>query len=123
VGDLFPNEGQDVRRSNVAGELIDVKFGFRSVTVRCLVDYRHSHGVRIKWHENGRKLSEATILSGKLEGVFRRWHDNGVLAEEIHMCGGIPDGLARSFYPSGRRKMEARLKNGALVDQKSWNDS
>lgn len=81
-----------------------------------------SHGLRIKWSEQGVKLAESSIVEGKLDGPFRRWHENGALAEEVTMNAGEPDGLARAFYPSGFLKTEARLKNGKIVEQKSWAD-
>ena len=81
-----------------------------------------SDGWRVKWHPNGRKLSEVCIRQGKLEGVFRRWHENGVLAEEIEMREGQPDGLSRSWHPSGCLKAEVVLTKGSVQQQQFWPD-
>jgi antitoxin component YwqK of YwqJK toxin-antitoxin module len=81
-----------------------------------------SAGRREKWHPNGQKLSEVMVVNGKLNGVFRRWHDNGQLAEEIQMKAGHADGIAKAWYPSGFAKAEARLENGKLIEQKTWDD-
>ena len=82
-----------------------------------------SHGLRTKWHENGERQSEATIVHGVIEGVFRRWHPEGGLAEEIPMKAGQPDGLARSFEVDGSPKAEAVLKSGQVVTQKFFKAS
>ncbi len=56
-------------------------------------------GLRSK---DGAKLSEATIVDGKLHGPFRRWHPNGELAEDVPLKDGHPDGLAKATSPAAR---------------------
>lgn len=59
-------------------------------------------GLRSKWYADGTKLSEATIVDGKLHGPFRRWHPNGELAEDVPLKDGHPDGLAKATSPAAR---------------------
>lgn len=82
-----------------------------------------SWGPRFKWYDDGSKLSEAEVVDGKLEGTFRRWHPNGALAEEVPLKGGLAHGLSRAFYPNGRRKAEARMHQGQLLERHYWPDS
>jgi len=82
----------------------------------------YSNGPRIKWYPDGRKLSEATIVLGKMQGVFRRWYENGRLAEEIPMHDGKIDGLGRSYYESGFLKTEITIHDGQVTQAKSWPD-
>lgn len=81
-----------------------------------------SHGLRIKWHPNGQKLSEVTIGSGNLQGTFRSWHENGGRAEEVELKDNQPDGLSRSWFPSGFLKSQVMLRNAKVIDQKFWKD-
>jgi hypothetical protein len=81
-----------------------------------------SHGPRTKWHANGVKASEATVVSGKLEGWFVRWAEDASLAEEISMKAGQPDGPSRSYFPSGCIKAEVVLQAGKVVKQQYWED-
>jgi antitoxin component YwqK of YwqJK toxin-antitoxin module len=81
-----------------------------------------SHGHREKWHPNGARLSEATIVEGKVTGTFRSWYDNGRLSERIEMSRGRPDGTALAYYPSGFLKAETSVRDGQVLDRKSWND-
>jgi antitoxin component YwqK of YwqJK toxin-antitoxin module len=81
-----------------------------------------SNGPREKWHENGLLLSKADIIEGKVNGTFRSWHDNGKLNEEIPMKLGKPDGLAWAYYPSGFVKAETTVRDGQILDRKTWKD-
>jgi len=81
-----------------------------------------SHGPRTKWYLTGARLSEATITEGQIHGTFWRWHENGAVAEQIEMRHGQPDGVAWSYYASGCVKGWARLANGAVLEQRSWED-
>ena len=81
-----------------------------------------SHGLRIKWHLNGQKLSEVTIVGGKLHGTFRSWHENGTPAEEVELTDGQPDGFSRAYFPSGFLKSQVTLRNGKVVDQRFYKD-
>ena len=81
-----------------------------------------SNGQRQKWHENGRLLSQAQIAQGKVTGTFRSWHDNGQLSEQIEMKLGKADGIAWAYYPSGFIKAETTVRDGQVLDRKSWND-
>lgn len=113
-------------RSVVSNGLLEgVSEGFYTNGQRQVVEHFRagvSHGLRTKWHPNGRKLSEVMIIGGKLDGTFRRWFEDGSLAEEIEMNQGSPDGLSRSFYPSGFLRAQARMEAGKLLEQKSWKD-
>jgi hypothetical protein len=81
-----------------------------------------SHGLRTKWYASGAKLSEVMVVDGKLHGTFRRWHENGALAEAVELHEGQPDGLSKAYFASGYLKAQASLRNGDLLEQKSWKD-
>jgi antitoxin component YwqK of YwqJK toxin-antitoxin module len=81
-----------------------------------------SHGLREKWHEDGHRLSQATIVDGKVTGTFRSWHDSGQLSEQIEMKLGKPDGIAWAWYPSGFVKAETMVRDGQILNRKSWKD-
>ncbi len=81
-----------------------------------------SHGLRSKWHPSGVKLSEGGIVDGKFHGTFRRWRENGSLAEQVEFIHGQPDGLALAYFESGFLKTRARMKDGKVVEQKTWKD-
>ncbi len=81
-----------------------------------------SDGLREKWYENGRKMSQALIVAGKITGPFQRWHDNGQLAEQIQMNHGQPDGIAWAYYPSGFIKAQTKVRDGQVLNRKSWKD-
>jgi antitoxin component YwqK of YwqJK toxin-antitoxin module len=81
-----------------------------------------SHGERTKWHPNGKKQSTASIIDGKIDGTFRRWNEDGTIAEEIPMKNGQPHGTSQAFYPSGFLKAQAKLDNGAVIEQHTWKD-
>lgn len=81
-----------------------------------------SEGTRVKWYANGQKQSEGTIVQGKFEGAFRRWDEQGHLSEQAEFKNGLPDGVSSSFYPSGCIKTQITMKDGKIVDQKSWPD-
>jgi antitoxin component YwqK of YwqJK toxin-antitoxin module len=81
-----------------------------------------SNGQREKWHENGRLLSQAEIAEGKVTGTFRSWHTNGQLSEQIEMKLGKPDGIAWAYYPSGFVKAETTVRDGQILNRKSWKD-
>jgi len=81
-----------------------------------------SDGLRQKWFPNGRKMSEATLVDGKITGTFQSWHQNGQLAERIQMKDGRPDGIAWAYYPSGFAKAELAEQNGKVLNRKSWKD-
>jgi antitoxin component YwqK of YwqJK toxin-antitoxin module len=81
-----------------------------------------SHGLREKWHENGRLLSRAKIAEGKVTGTFRSWHDNGEICEQIEMKMGKADGTAWAYYPSGFVKAETTVRDGQILNRKSWKD-
>jgi antitoxin component YwqK of YwqJK toxin-antitoxin module len=81
-----------------------------------------SDGVREKWHENGARLSCATIVAGKVNGTFQSWHDNGQLSERIEMKLGRADGIARAFYASGFLKAETTVRDGQVLERKTWKD-
>jgi antitoxin component YwqK of YwqJK toxin-antitoxin module len=78
--------------------------------------------MRQKWQPNGRLLSEATIVEGKLEGTFRRYHENGQLAEQIEMKNDKPDGLARAFFRSGFVQSETHVRAGVVLARDSYHD-
>ncbi len=40
-----------------------------------------SDRLRNKWYPNGRKLLEAPIVHGEIEGILRHWHNDDSLAE------------------------------------------
>lgn len=107
------------------GQLNGVSEGWhtnRVLQVREHFEKGVSHGTRIRWDEQGRKVSEALIVEGKIEGVFRRWHDNGVLAEEATMKRGEPEGLSRAWYPSGCLKAEVTMANGKVTARHNYAD-
>lgn len=81
-----------------------------------------SNGQREKWHENGHLLSQANITDGKVIGTFRSWHDNGQLSEQIEMKLGKADGIAWAYYPSGFLKAETTVRDGQILDRRSWKD-
>jgi antitoxin component YwqK of YwqJK toxin-antitoxin module len=81
-----------------------------------------SNGQREKWHENGLLLSKAEIIDGKVNGTFRSWHDNGQLNEQIPMKLGKADGLAWAYYPSGFVKAETTVRDGQILNRKTWKD-
>jgi len=81
-----------------------------------------SHGPRTKWHPNGMKLSEGEIIAGKFHGTFRRWSESGFLIDQVEFTAGQPHGIALAFFESGFVKRWARIKDGIITDQKSWND-
>ncbi len=81
-----------------------------------------SHGLRTKWHPDGKRLSEAPIVDGKIHGTFRRWHENGQVSEVIEMSDGIADGISRAYYSNGFLKARVQMKDGEAVEQKFWED-
>ena len=78
--------------------------------------------MRRKWYASGKKLSEARIVNGELDGVFRKWHENGKLAQEIEMKHGQPDGLSRAWYASGYLKARVVLTNGGVMKQEFFDE-
>jgi antitoxin component YwqK of YwqJK toxin-antitoxin module len=81
-----------------------------------------SHGLRTRWHANGMKASEMEMVDGKLHGALRRWHENGVLAEETQMYRGEPHGDSVAYFESGYVRAHAKLLQGRIVEQSSWQD-
>ena len=81
-----------------------------------------SNGQREKWHENGQLLSRANIAEGKVTGTFRSWYNNGQLSEQIEMKLGKADGIAWAWYPSGFVKAETTVRDGQILNRKSWKD-
>jgi antitoxin component YwqK of YwqJK toxin-antitoxin module len=81
-----------------------------------------SNGLREKWYENGARQSQACIVAGKIIGTFQSWYNNGQLAEQIEMQRGQPDGTAWAYYPSGFLKAKTTVKEGKVLDRRSWED-
>jgi antitoxin component YwqK of YwqJK toxin-antitoxin module len=79
-----------------------------------------SHGVRTKFHSNGKTLSVANIVNGQIEGLYQRWHENGILAEKVYLTNGIPHGESIGFHPDGSVKARVRLEHGTVVEQQFW---
>ncbi len=76
-----------------------------------------SDGLRTKWYPDGRKLSEAATVQGKIQGVFRSWYENGQLREQIEMELGQPEGTALAYYPSGFLKAETTAtRTGQVIE-------
>ncbi len=71
---------------------------------------------------DGTKVSEATIVEGRLHGSFRRWHPNGEPVEEVQLKEGQPDGLAKAYFPNGSMKSRTTMQIGKVVEQKFWKD-
>jgi antitoxin component YwqK of YwqJK toxin-antitoxin module len=78
-----------------------------------------SHGRRVRWDEQGRKVTEAQIVEGKMQ-AFWRWHDNGQLAEEIVMKDGKPDGRSRAWFPSELLKTETTVVQGKVRETRDY---
>ena len=81
-----------------------------------------SDGLREKWYENGAKQSQASIVAGKIIGTFQSWYKNGQLAQQIEMQSGQPNGTAWAYYPSGFLKAKTTVKEGKVLDRRSWED-
>ncbi len=81
-----------------------------------------SHGKRTKWHPNGVRASEATVVQGRLHDRFLAWHEDGSLAQEVLMKEGQPHGRSRSFYPSGYLKAESMVLEGKVTEQHFWEE-
>jgi len=121
----YPDGALKSRSAISNGVLHGVSEGWhtnRVLQVREHFELGISHGQRLRWDEQGHKVSEAQIVKGKIEGVFRRWHDNGVLAEEVAMKNGEPDGPSSAYYASGCLKTFVRMQNGKAIFRKSWPD-
>ena len=97
-------------------------FTNRQMQIREYYRTNFSNGRRTKWFPDGKTNSEATIVAGKIEGVFRRWHDNGRLAEEIQMRDGKIEGIGRAYYESGSLKTKLTMHDGQVIEAKSWPD-
>ncbi len=82
----------------------------------------YSDGLRTKWWPNGKKLSEAPIVLGKIRGLYRRWYQDGVLSEEIPMQNGRIEGVGRAYYESGCVKAEITYHDGKASEQHTWKD-
>jgi antitoxin component YwqK of YwqJK toxin-antitoxin module len=81
-----------------------------------------SHGLRTKWYSSGARLSEGEIVEGRFHGTFRRWSESGALLEQVEFVAGQPHGVAMAYYESGFVKKWARIKEGKVIEQQSWND-
>jgi antitoxin component YwqK of YwqJK toxin-antitoxin module len=79
-----------------------------------------SHGMRLKFHPSGKRLSTARIVKGKIEGLYERWYDNGMLAERVRLTNGVAEGESLSFHPDGSLKARAHLANGKVIEQQFW---
>jgi hypothetical protein len=123
--DFYP-DGSMQSRSMVSNGLLEgLSEGWytnRQLEVREYYRTNFSNGLRVKWYPGGKKLSEATIVLGKMEGTFRRWYENGKLAEEIPMREGKIEGVGRSYYESGFLKTELTIHDGKEVKANSWPD-
>jgi antitoxin component YwqK of YwqJK toxin-antitoxin module len=94
----------------------------RQLQVRENYRTNYSDGVRTKWWPNGRKLSEAMIVLGRIQGLYRRWYEDGMLAEEIPMQEGKIEGLGRAHYENGSVKAEVTCHDGKVVGQHTWKE-
>jgi antitoxin component YwqK of YwqJK toxin-antitoxin module len=81
-----------------------------------------SHGIRTKWNLHGTNLSEGEIVDGKFHGIFRRWSERGSLIDQVVFVLGQPDGDALTYFESGFIKEWRRMRDGKIVEQKSWQD-
>jgi antitoxin component YwqK of YwqJK toxin-antitoxin module len=79
-----------------------------------------SHGLRTKYHDNGSRLSVATIVEGRLQGVYERWHQNGMLTEKVFLTNGVANGESLAFHPDGSLKARVQLDSGKVVKQEFW---
>jgi antitoxin component YwqK of YwqJK toxin-antitoxin module len=61
------------------------------------------------------------VSNGQRE-KWQSWHDNGQLSEQIDMNLGQADGIAWAYYPSGFVKAETTVRDGQILDRKSWKD-
>lgn len=74
-----------------------------------------SHGLRTRWHANGKKKSEEHIEHGVVTGRYVEWFDNGQKAVEMVLQAGHPEGLAEAWYPDGTRKSQTQFADGKIV--------
>ena len=67
-------------------------------------------------------MSEAMIAHGKLQGTFQRWYENGNLEAQIELSNDVAHGVSLGYFPSGFLRKQARMEEGNVVEEKSWED-
>ncbi|GAL86030.1 hypothetical protein MYP_3259 [Sporocytophaga myxococcoides] len=55
----------------------------------------------VKFHENGNKAEEYTLVNDTLEGVQKQWHTTGNLSSDKNYYKGLLNGVCRNYSPSG----------------------
>jgi antitoxin component YwqK of YwqJK toxin-antitoxin module len=78
---------------------------------------RLSDGPREKWYLSDKKMAEAMIQGGKLNGLFGRWDEARVLVEEIQLRDDKPDGVALAFHPDGSIKARVKMQGSTVIER------
>lgn len=76
------------------------------------------HGLRQRWHDNGRLQSRSALEHGVTVGVAEGWHDNG----RPSYREDTGSGLIEWWRPDGTKFKEARFRDGKELWQRNLED-
>lgn len=76
---------------------------------------------------NGKRYGgrvEATLVNGKLEGVFKTWNENGQITIESNFVNGIREGQTRGWHSNGQSWLSTNYVDGfATGVHKQWHNN
>lgn len=105
---------------------------------------QNDNNKRIRYYPSGKKRSEATLINGKIDGVFieyyesgsvakkenyindkreglsETWYENGQKATEMIFYKGYENGLQKAWYETGELRVEKKMINGLLFQYKEY---
>jgi antitoxin component YwqK of YwqJK toxin-antitoxin module len=89
---------------------------YKSGNIKNTVNYNDSkiEGEVDFFHDNAQKTPwvQAKFENEQITGTYLEFYANGILKAKIEYDDGKPNGNAEFYYPDGRKKIEAKFKNG-----------
>jgi antitoxin component YwqK of YwqJK toxin-antitoxin module len=74
--------------------------------------YHIENGIRIMYHVNGMKQSEAIFNNGTVNGLYKSWYPSGKKHVECMCVNGNNHGLYTRWYESGQKEYEGMFIHG-----------
>ena len=122
IGETLVVEDYDTNVENVCSTGIHYFLNRRVAELYGLDTIKN--GLYQKWHENGQKFEECTVVNGKCQGLYQQWHENGQKWVEYTYVNGKCQGLYQSWHENGQKRVEYTFVNGNFEGlYQKWDDN
>jgi antitoxin component YwqK of YwqJK toxin-antitoxin module len=120
-GEIIEVQNFDNDLENIDGNGI---YYFKSLdAARCYQNSFHHEGICRKYDDNGQKMKEFLLGSGRYHGQYKEWYGNEQLKIECTYNDGQENGSYKEWYESGQRKEECTFCDGRRVGAgKTWHE-